>query len=58
MINVREISYTGQIWGQHYLRKSKRKYNFEVYNGPAFRVSHILIDQDLMGLIIYEGYVL
>lgn len=65
MINTREISYTRQIWGQHYVRKSKRTYYFEVYNGPVFRISHILIDQYLMGIdqylmgfVIYEGYIL
>lgn len=58
MINTREISYTRRIWGQHYLRKSKRKYNFEVYNGTAFCISHILINQYLMGLVVYEGYIL
>lgn len=58
MINTREISYTRQIWGQHYLRKSNRTYNFEVYNGPAFCISHILIAQYLMGFVIYEGYIL
>lgn len=58
MINTREISYTRRIWVQHYLRKPKRKYNFEAYNSPAFCISHILIDQYLMGFVIYEGYIL
>ena len=58
MINTREMSYTKYIWGQHYFKKSKRQYHFDAYNGPAFNISHILIDQYLMGFVVYEGYIL
>ena len=58
MINTREMSYTKQIWGQHYFKKSKRQYHFDTYNGPAFNIAHILISKYTIGLIVYEGHIL